>query len=260
MKTNNFFDPERFFGLLKQDILFNYKFYLSFLVGLGIGIYVFSYLLIRNANLSSPSFVLPQPYPFVYLNLQNILLGAMTIFIGMSFPAFRKQTSTSYYLLTPGSAFEKILVQFIVRFVLFIPLVLILLRLGIFLAIASMLPDPERGFDPLFEDNFSFSWFFIQSGFLSSPLRYLAWLFLFFAGSVFSGRYAVIKTLGITLALPIALFLIIYLTGGKINWLKIYTDYLIGNNFFLKLITPGFMGILLISLPWTYFKLKEKEL
>lgn len=253
MKTNNFFDLDRFIGLLKQDILFNYKFYLSFLAGLSIGIYVFSYLLIRNANPSFPS------YLFVYNNLQNLLLGAIAIFIGMSFPAFRNQTSTCYYLLTPGSAFEKLLVQFVVRFVLFIPLALILLRLGIFLAIASMLPDPKSGFDPLFVDDFSFGKFFIQSGFLSSPLRDLGWLFLVFAGSVYFKRYAVVKTLGVTLAWPVALFLIIYLTGGEIYWAKIYTDYLNGNNFFLAL-APIFMGILLCGLPWTYFKLKEKEL
>lgn len=250
MKTNNFFDPVRFFGLLKQDLLFNYKFYLSFLIGLNIGIYVFSYLLIRNANPSTPY------YMFAYSYLQDILLGAMIIFIGISFPAFRNQTNTSYYLLTPGSAFEKMLVQFVIRFLLFIPLAMILLRLGISLAIASMVPDPKSGFDPLFVESFNFRAYFIDSGFFRlRAMRDLAMLFLVFAGSVYFGRYAVVKTLVVMLGLPVGLFLI----GGKIYWTKIYTDYLIGYNFIAGL-TPVLIGILLFSLPWTYFILKEKEL
>ena len=212
MKTNNFFDPDRFFGLLKQDILFNFKFYLSFMVGLSIGIYVFSYLLIRNVDPSIPY------YMIAYDNLQNILLGAMMIFIGMSFPAFRNQTSTCYFLLTPGSAFEKMLVQLVVRFVLFIPLALILLHLGTLLAIASMQPNPKSGFDPLFVDSFNFRSYFFDSGFFTlRAMRDLALLFLVFAGSVFFKKYAFVKTLAVMVGLPVGLFLV----GGRIYWTKI---------------------------------------
>ena len=260
MKTNNFFDPDRFFGLLKQDILFNFKFYLSFMVGLSIGIYVFSYLLIRNVDPSIPY------YMIAYDNLQNILLGAMMIFIGMSFPAFRNQTSTCYFLLTPGSAFEKMLVQFVVRFVIFIPIAMILLRIGIALAISSMWPDPKSGFDPLFVDQSNFlgysiqsRYFFLSDVFILSPLRDFAWLFVVFAGSVYFRRYAVAKTLGVTLVLPVGFLLFISLTNRQFIWLRFYSDFLNG-NLFAYVPASIMIGFLLFSLPWAYFKLKEKEL
>jgi hypothetical protein len=254
MKTNNFFDLGRFIGLMQMDFLFNYKFYLSFILGLNIGIYLFSYLMIRNAG--NGVF-----YMFTYYILYCLMLGAMMVFIGMSFPAFRNQVNTGYYLLVPGSAFEKMLVQLVVRFVLFIPLTLILLKVGVFLAILSMTPDPKTGFDPLFVDQFSYSALFMRSGSLwHNLLRDLACLFFAFAGSAYFKRYAFVKTLGAMVSFPGILFLFIKLTGGQINWTKIGMDYLYGYNFNFIPLNPLLIGLLLLSLPWAYFKLKEKEL
>jgi len=251
MRINKLFDLYRVISLLKQDILFNYKFYLSFIVGLSIGIYLFSYLMIRNLSggfLSANFF------------LYNMLFGAILVFVGMSFPAFRDQKKTSFYLLVPGSAFEKLLVQLVIRFVFFIPLALLLLRLGIYLAVASMVPDPKTGFDPLFVADFSYAELFSWSAVTkNNPLRDLSYLFFAFAGAVYFKRFAVVKTVGAMLFLPGMLFLIVKITGGQINWAKIGTDYLNGNSFFLTL-SPFFIGLLLCCLPWVYFKLKEKEL
>ncbi len=251
MRTNNFFDLDRFFGLLKQDLLFNYKFYLTFIVGMSIGIYLVSYLMIRSlsAGILSANYL-----------LYNMLFGAIMVFVGMSFPAFRDQKKTSFYLLVPGSAFEKLLVQFVIRFVFFIPLALILLRLAIFLAVASMVPDPKTGFDPLFVADFSYSELFSWSaGTKSNPLRDLAYLFFAFAGSVYFKRFAVVKTLGVMVILPVTLFLIIKLAGGPTYSTKIVSEYLSGENFYLAM-SPMFIGLLLLSLPLAYLKLKEKEL
>lgn len=251
MRTNNFFDLDRFFGLLKQDILFNYKFYLSFLVGLGIGIYLFSYLMIRNLSTG-----------FLSVNylLYNLLMGAVMVFVGMAFPAFRSQMTTSFYLLTPGSAFEKLLVQLVVRILFFIPLAMGLIKIGILFAIATMAPDPKSGFDPLFVADFSFGELFYGSaGLNQNPLRDLAYLLFAFAGAVYFKRFAVVKSIGVMLAFPVALFLLIQLSGGNINWTRMVTDYLNGSKFFLAL-SPIFIGLLLCCLPWAYLKLKEKEL
>jgi hypothetical protein len=247
MKTSNFFDLDRFIGLLKQDILFNYKFYLAFLLGLSIGIYLVSYMIIRNLSAG-----------FLSVNniLYNLLLGATMVFIGMSFPSFRTQINTSNFLLTPGSAFEKLLVQFMVRFVIFIPLALIILKVGVFLAIFSMVPDPKTGFDPLFVEDLSFSKLFT---FQNNILRDLSYLFFAFAGSAYFKRYAVIKTMGAFIFLPVTIFLIVKLTGNQMNWNKISLDYLDGSRFFLSL-APLCIGVLLLSLPWVYFNIKEKEL
>ena len=251
MRTNNFFDLDRFLGLLKQDFLFNYKFYLSFIVGLSIGIYLVSYLMIRNLSggfLSANYF------------LYNLLIGAVMVFVGMAFPAFRNQMATSYYLLTPGSAFEKLMVQLVVRFLFFIPLAMGLLKIGILLAIATMSPDPKSGFDPLFVADFSYRELFSLSEKLkTNPLRDLTYLFFAFAGSVYFKRYAVVKTLGVMFILPVTLFLIIMFAGGPTYSTKIVSEYLSGMNFYLT-ISPMFIGLLLLSLPWTYLKLKEKEL
>ena len=157
----------------------------------------------------------------------------------------------------PGSiAFEANEIIGAVRFVLFIPLALILLHLGTLLAIASMQPNPKSGFDPLFVDSFNFRSYFFDSGFFTlRAMRDLALLFLVFAGSVFFKKYAFVKTLAVMVGLPVGLFLV----GGRIYWTKIYTDFLTGYNFIAGL-TPLIIGILLFSLPWTYFTLKEKEL
>jgi hypothetical protein len=251
MKTNNFFDLDRFFGLLKQDLLFNYKFYLSFLIGLSLGIYLLSFLMIRGLNGGQLS---------VNYVLFSLLDGVIMAFVGLSFPSFRNQLNTSYYLLLPGSAFEKMLVQFVVRFLLFIPLALLLLKLCIFLALSSMLPDPKAGFDPLFVEKFSLSEILGQFDTMKyNPLRSLAYLFFAFAGSVYFKKYALVKTLGVMVLFPGSVFIITKFTGGTIDWLKAGTEYLNGNSFYLNL-SPLFIGLLLLSLPWAYYKLKEKEL
>ena len=253
MKTNNFFDLDRFIGLLKQDILFNYKSYLYVLAGLSIGIYVIAYLMIQNNSAFTS-------YQSVYYILYSLLLGATMGLIGMSFPAFRDQVNTCKYLLMPGSAFEKLLVQFMVRFVFFIPLALILLKVCIFLAVTSMAPNPKIGFDPIFVTDFSYSELFTRSEALqNNPFRDLAYLLVMFAGSIYFKRHAVVKTLGVIFFLPVTLFLLVKFSGGQINWAKMSSDYLNGHSFFLSL-APVFIGLLLLSLPWAYFKLKGKEL
>ena len=163
-------------------------------------------------------------------------------------------------MLVPGSAFEKMLVQFVVRFVLYIPLALVLFKVEIFLAIASMVPDPKTGFDPLFVDQLSYGDFFTPSEVLrNNPLQDLAYLFVAFAGSVYIRRYAAVKTLSVLVIIPGLLVFIAKLSGEKIEWIKNVTDYLNGRGYYLSL-APVIVGILLLSLPWIYFKLKEKEL
>ena len=277
MKKNNFFDLHRFFGLLKQDILFNYRFYLTFVSGLSIGIYLLSLLLIRhpvsyNTNyftqhnyysiesyLSSLNVYTGVSYISSFFLLYNFVLCIAIVFIGMSFPSFRNHRTIGYYLLIPGSAFEKMLVQFVVRFVLFIPLVMLLLQIGIRLAIASMVPDPKTGFDPLFIDKFSYGPFFLSSGeFINNPIRDLAYLFVAFAGAAYFERYAVVKT-QLLLALFTVTLLLSFLITGEKDWLKSGSDFLGGAGFYFAL-SPVALGFFLLSFPWSYYTIKEKEL
>lgn len=259
MKTNNFFDLDRFMGLLKQDLLFNFKFYTAFVAGFGMGIFVFCYLLIRNFDTTTP-------YQIVYNILFNLLVGTTIVFAGMSFPAFRNQKNSGNYLLIPGSAFEKMMVQFVVRIILFIPIAMILLQLAVFLAVSLMLPDPKSGFDPIFVDDFSFWKPFhgINLGFDIVTLSKLVFPMIAFAGSVYFKRYAVVKTLG-SMVIPLGMLLLIKKVGGvHHNVIGTGSDQLFGiildiNSFYSEF-SPLFLTFVLFSLPWVYYKLREKEI
>jgi hypothetical protein len=136
---------------------------------------------------------------------------------------------------------------------------LLLLKVCIFLAIATMVPDPKSGFDPLFIDEFSYGTLFLSSGgFIYNPLNDLAYLFASFAGAAYFRRYAVWKT-QLVLTLFTVAILLTFLFAGERDWLKLGIDFLKGSKFYFAL-SPVSIGFFLLSLPWAYFKLKEKEL
>jgi hypothetical protein len=253
MQTNKFFDLDRFFGLFRQDLLINYKFYLYWISGFSISFYVISYLMIRN-------FKVDPDYQFDYLVLYNLLYLVLAIFITLSFPALRNQVSPFHYFLNPGSTFEKFMVQFVVRFVLFIPLVLVLLKIAVYMAIATMFPDPKTGFDPLFVPGFNYSKLFASKVASNlNPFRDFSYLFVAFACSVYFKRNVIIKTIGVVVLLSIGLFTFVILSSGGLiheNFGAEFTRrYLLYAN-----ISPYINSLLFLSLPWAYFKLKEKEL
>lgn len=133
MSRNNFFSPSRFVRLILNDWLIHKKLYMLTLIGLLIGIYSVSYGWMRVAK-----WHFGDGY---FLSVLLVFFVAIPVFIGNAFPGLRDQIKTSNYLLLPGSAFEKLMVQFVVRVLLFVPLTLGFLSLGNHLAKATISAD-----------------------------------------------------------------------------------------------------------------------
>lgn len=254
----------RFVRLFKHDLLLNQKTYLFALVGLSIAIYAFTYF-IMFANRGG--FNRAEDYiPLILFYLMGI-----GVFIGTAFPALNNQIKMSNYLLAPGSIFEKYLVQFVIRVVLFIPVALLLFWLGTHLAKVSMIPDPRNGFDPSRIQDFHFRDLFKDVPTFRDKLIIILSIFSFatvlFAGSAWFNRFALVKTLivsGIMIGAVLLSFVLfshlfypdmVYGFDIHIRNYKV-TEDLENVQLFFYLI-GGLSWLFFLSL--AYFKLKEKE-
>ena len=119
----HFFDFKRFFKLLKFDISFNAKKYLIFISVLLIVLFVVDLILINSGssfrileNNNREYFFRKSSYQTSFIITLLILL---ILVVSSSFPAFRKKESTTNFLLLPSSTFEKFLVDFFIRVILF---------------------------------------------------------------------------------------------------------------------------------------------
>lgn len=111
METNQFFSLKRFYLLIKNDLLINYKTYLFTLMGAFIAGFVIFYI------------SMPKSFPASafdndnYMQIAVICLFGLGVFVGLSFPELSNKIKTTNYLLLPASTFEKFLVQFSLRFI-----------------------------------------------------------------------------------------------------------------------------------------------
>jgi len=111
METNQFFSLKRFYLLLRNDSLINYKMYLYTTISAFMGGLVFLYMLM--------------PKGYYHTNYDNTIyqtsflfcLVGMAIFYGMSFPDMDNKIKARSYLMLPSSTFEKFLSQFLIRMV-----------------------------------------------------------------------------------------------------------------------------------------------
>lgn len=264
MKQNKYFNPGRFARLLRNDLLINQKTYLFTIIGFAIAIYAIFYFIMR-ANYGGVT------QPKDYIPLIVIYLMAVGIFIGNAFPTLTDQIKTSNYLLTPGSTLEKLMVQYVVRIVLFIPIALCLFWIGAHLAKASMLPEPRINFDPSRIPDFHFSDLFAPVPLLRDKLVILISIFsvisLLFTGSVYFNRFALVKTVIVT-AIVIGLVVLSFVFFSHIFYpaethgFHIHNiSYRIGKNLYNTQLAIYLLGYLswIFFLLLAYFKLKEKE-
>ncbi|KFC57742.1 hypothetical protein FEM08_34570 [Flavobacterium gilvum] len=198
---------------------------------------------------------------------------AVGVVVGTAFPDLSNQIKTSNYLLCPGSSFEKLMVQFLLRIGLFVPIALGIFWIVIRLAKASLTPG-ESGLDlsliPYFEFRFLVSnyknelddiWkiLFMIFGFLSYGI-YL------FAGTTYFKRYALIKTVIVSVVLWGTSVLFVILLShifypenhgfGIILRDFVITEHLDSSQMFALLFSLfSWMFFLAIA----YFKLKERE-
>ncbi len=264
MKQNKYFNPGRFARLFRNDLLINQKSYLFALAGISIALYLFTYFVMRSNN---GSFHRTEDYfPIIIMYMM-----AIGVAIGTSFPALKDQIKTSNYLLAPGSTFEKFMVQFIVRIFIFIPLALFLFWVIMHLTKATMLPNPERGFDPSQIVNFRFSDLFKHIPTFRDKFVIVVSIFslasLLFAGSAYFNRFALVKT---AIVVAIVVFLVILAFVGfshiffpaETHGFRIeLKTYKITKDIFNVQLAAYLLGCFswIFFLALAYFKLKEKE-
>jgi len=263
MNINKYFNPKRFANLFRNDLLINQKTYLFTLAGLGIAIYALSYFFMRVNNGFQRS--------NEYIPLLVFYLMGIGVVIGTSFPALSNQIKTSNYLLTPGSTFEKYLVQFVIRIVIFIPLALIIFWIGTHLAKASQIPNLERGFDPSKITDYHFKDLFQHIHGFRDQLIVVLSIFstasVLFAGSVYFNRFALVKTLivsGIVIGAVVCSFVLfshIFYPSETHGFDVRLKTYKITETLYNVQLAAYLLGGLswIFFLALAYFKLKEKE-
>jgi len=264
MSQNKYFSPGRFARLFRNDLLINYKTYFLALAGVAIASYAFTFIFMQSFK------IIRVNHNSYYIGPLMVLILVIWVVIGTSFPMFRNQIKASNYLLSPGSTFEKFMVQFFIRVVLFIPVAMFLFWVGEHLAKASMFADPITGFDPFFIRDVSFSNSFnhlVTRDLLAIVFSIFSVATLFFAGSICFKQFALIKTLiflGIFIGANYLLFVVLshifypHETSGISIVLKSYNVDTVWTNVQYYFAFVGGLSWLFF-LPLAYFKLKERE-
>lgn len=276
MPFKNYFNLKRFTSLLKQDLLINRTKYFLTLIGLGLIAYLLCWWFLSSNKSTLVRY--QEQINIYYMLCFTFYMMAVGVVVGTAFPDLSDKIKTSNYLLSPGSTLEKVLVQFLLRICIFIPLGLGIFWISIRLAKASLIPEELPGtqfFDPSLIPYFEFrllvtrgidklwdTWqiLFMIFGFFSYGV-YL------FAGATYFKRYALVKTV---IASVVILFTSISFSVGlshifypeethgfntKLNEFAV-TEHLSSLElFFLVLSLLSWMFFLAIA----YFKLKEKE-
>lgn len=270
MPFNNYFNLNRFARLLKQDLLINRTKYLLTLIGLVLITYLLCYWFLNSNKdfMIKHSYSINQNYTICFV----FYMMVVGVVVGTAFPDLSDKIKVSHYLLSPGSTLEKLMVQFMLRIGLFVPIALGIFWIVIRLAKASLIPG-ESGLDPSLIPYFEF-----RSLITNGNRLWDFWLILFaifglfsygiylFAGATYFKRYALIKTvivsavvLGISILFMMLLSNIFYTQTRffdiKIQFFQV-TEHLNSRMVaFLGLALFSWIFFLLIG----YFKLKEKE-
>lgn len=119
MKTNSFFNLNRFVALARQDLMLNKnKYWLTLAVAIG-AIYL---ALIYQMKNQPQGFIYPTyKYAFSqlpgwgYANQFLVILFGLGAFIGVAFSCFASKTKTTSLLMLPASTFEKYVYPFVFR-------------------------------------------------------------------------------------------------------------------------------------------------
>lgn len=282
MNSNKFFSFSRFYQLLRNDILLNYKKYLLTIVGAFILGFILMYLYMptRIYSYSNSGFDATR-----YSSLFIMCLLGLGAFVGSAFSELSSKVKISNYLLVPASTFEKFLSQFIIRFIAGTIILLVLFWIDVHLArIAALsriegmdghLAGPEK-YDYI--EKFHWSMFLIKSKYpvltnwrLFEGIGYILTFFsagmFFFSVKIFFRKLGLIKT-GISLVailylMMAGMFFFAHLffpeTKGfdTVNISYFLSNGYTNNDIFLYSI--GYLAPLFL-LPLGYFKLKEKQL
>lgn len=266
MESNSFFSFSRFYLLLRNDMLLNYKKYLFTILGALIVGYIILYVQMPTREYS------PDFEAWVYGQIFVICLIGLGAFFGMSFPALGSKTSTISYLLIPSSTFEKFLSQFLIRIVVGTALFFVIFWIDAYLARATALISLSRIENAPQIKLFEFADIFIslkkEQPLIAGALVTFfvsAGMFLF-SVRIFFKKLAMVKTaialaaLILSVAFLVITFSHIFYPGTdgidfRIDTYKLYKEY---DNRDIWMFAMFYFSWLFF-LPLGYFKLKEKE-
>lgn len=272
MPFNNHFNIKRFSRLFRQDLLINKTKYLLTIIGLGLITYVLCYMFLNGSkdSMVKHNYSISQNYTVSFA----FFMMAVGVIIGTAFPDLSDKIKASNYLLNPGSTLEKVMLQFLIRIGLFVPIALIIFWIAIRLAKASLLPG-ESGLDPATIPYFDYVllitnskgkiWDTWQTVFVVFGL--FSYGIYLFAGSTYFRRYALVKSViasviifFVSISFSVVLSHIFYPqeTQGfntKLNEFAV-TEYLSSLELFLSALS---LLSWMFFLAFGYFKLKEKE-
>jgi len=273
MNFQQYFDFNRFYKLLKFDLSFNSKKYLTFLGVLIIVLFILDIILLDSTNKFRVLENNNRQYFYRKSSYQTSLfitfIISMILVIGSSFPAFRKKESTSNYLLLPASTFEKFLFQFFIRILIFSPLFILIFWVDFKLAslIYNLLDFKKDILIPEFSVWDLFSYKMKLSDKIVMLLSVLSFASYLLVNAVHFKKNAVLKTIVVFGIFAFTVFLLNVILShlflpNEVNGfdVKIFHRYLengLRTDQFCVYIIGIFSSLFL--LPLTYFKLKEKQ-
>lgn len=265
MKSNTFFSFNRFYLLLRNDILINYKKYLFTVLGAFIVGYLILFWQMPTVENIYANFIANNYNTAFFTGLLG--LGAV---VGMAFPELENKIKTSNYLMLPASAFERMTVQFLIRVIGAGILYLVVFWLDAHLARFSALRISQGHIDAHRIESFHFSGLLIVKNDLLSKLAFIFGIFsigmYLFSIRIFFKRFALVKTIISLVALYALLMCVMVLfshlfypetIGFRVN----VENYDLAPNLTNNEIYGYSISLLswLFFLPLGYFKLKEKQ-
>lgn len=274
MSFDNHFNIKRFSRLFQQDLLINRTKYLLTILGLGLVTYLLSYWFLSSSKGSIMSYA--ESINNLYMVCFMFFMMGVGVIVGTAFPDFTDKIKTENYLLSPGSTLEKFLVQFLLRIGFFIPIALGVFWIAIRLAKASLISEMINGsefFNPDTIPYFEYRLLVTRVDKMWDTWQILLMIFGFFsygtylfAGATFFKRYALVKTVVISIILFFNGILFsmllsnIFYSGPRFFDIQFYT-FQVTENFDSTEFSLLSLSLLswVFFLPIAYFKLKEKE-
>ena len=260
------FNFKRFYNVFKYDLMLNIKTYMTFGGGLILALLLIDIFFVAVGGSQF------QESNYIVLFYFTFLISSVVV-IGTSFPFLRNKKTMAYYFMLPASTLEKLLVQFIIRIVFFIPFYVLIFWLD-FKLITPVLRI-IRWPDIIQVDNFNLLTPFenlpFQNTFLDS-LAFAGMIFtiatFLFVGATYFKKYAVFKTIlsfcllvGCIFLLFRIFTLIFYPVEFKAGYYIHIIDYKISEHLYNVQL---FAYVIAIGSPFflltlSYFKLKEKQ-
>lgn len=284
MNSNKFFSLSRFYLLLRNDILLNYKKYLLTVAGAFILGFIVIFL---NMN----TVVVKGEYRWIfhshkYMTVFIACLIGLGAFVGSAFSELSNKVKTTNYLLLPASTLEKYLAKFVIHVLAGTILFLIIFGIDAHLARLAAISTMSEAHDEVlsyaekekFIEVFNYSTILIKDTY--PTITYWSWFEglaivfgIFSAGMYFFNVKIFFKKLGL-IKTAISLIAVVYL-GAVVMMLlsQIFypetkafdisnnIDYKLPNGYFnfeVWMYISAYCFSLFI-IPFGYFKLKEKQ-